>query len=306
MATPIPLDLTGKTALITGGSNGIGAAMVQAYARLNASIVIADLPSTSSSAKKVIDSLKHPARAIFVPVDITDWSSMVGLFKTAISRFGTVDIVVANAGVMETKPFFDFEVDEATGDLREDAGVTRVLDINLKGTMNTPSTAQTSKQTASLRAQQTRGSIVLISSTSGFFGGTSVVSYCASKHGVIGLLRASQAAARRFGIQVNGVAPFITPTFITEAYSGKYRRRGLPLNTPENVADVVVGTSLALGAEQASGMCFLVAGGTTREVEGPRNAAVASYMGEYVKLALDQAREFFEDLGGYPLPQARV
>lgn len=108
----------------------------------------------------------------------------------------------------------------------------------------------------------TRGSIVLISSTSGFFGGTSVVSYIASKHGVIGLLRASQAAARKFGVQVNAVAPFITPTFITEGYSEKYRQRGLPLNTPTSVADVVVRTSLGKDGDTdspgGSGSCFLV------------------------------------------------
>lgn len=75
MATSIANDLAGKTALVTGGSNGIGAAIVQAYAVLNANIVIADLPSTSSHADKVISSLKHPDRAIFVPVDITLRSS---------------------------------------------------------------------------------------------------------------------------------------------------------------------------------------------------------------------------------------
>lgn len=136
MASSIPSDLTSKTVLVTGGANGIGAAIVQAYTRLNANIVIADLPSTSSSANALIDSLSHPDRAIFVPADITDWTSMVALFKTAISKFGRVDIVVANAGIMETKPFFDFDVDESTGDLREGLGTARVVDINLKGTMN--------------------------------------------------------------------------------------------------------------------------------------------------------------------------
>lgn len=136
MASSVPSDLTSKTVLVTGGANGIGAAIVQAYARLNANIVIADLSSTSSSASTLIDSLSHPDRAIFVPVDITDWTSMVALFNTAVSKFGRVDIVVANAGIMETKPFFDFDVDESTGDLSEERGAARVVDINLKGTMN--------------------------------------------------------------------------------------------------------------------------------------------------------------------------
>lgn len=319
MESSTPTNLAHKTVLVTGGANGIGAAIVQAYASLDANIVVADLPSASASARSLIDSLGHAGRAIFVPVDITDWMSMVGLFKAAVSEFGKVDVVVANAGIMETRPFFDFDVDASTGELREESGLARVVDVNLKGTMNSKccsfcamirglfweglcdccswgdfksnSSLTTQTHTAlrlamfhmqSNQLQQfpslnspmspsrsdvspapTRGSIVLISSTSGFFGGTSVVSYIASKHGVIGLLRASQAAARKFDVQVNAVAPFITPTFITEGYSEKYRQRGLPLNTPTSVADVVVRTSLGgkdgrTESPGGSGNCFLV------------------------------------------------
>lgn len=136
MEHSIPANLAHKTVLVTGGANGIGAAIVQAYASLDANIVVADLPSASSSARTLIDSLDHSGRAIFVPVDITDWTSMVGLFKAALSEFGKVDIVVANAGIMETKPFFDFDVDASTGELREESGLAKVVDVNLKGTMN--------------------------------------------------------------------------------------------------------------------------------------------------------------------------
>ena len=122
--------------MVTGGANGIGAAIVQGYARLNANIVIADLPSAASSANKIINAIVGSGRAIFVSVDITDWSSMVDLFKTAKSEFGRVDIVVANAGIMETKPFFDFDLDPSTGDLKDEPGLGRVIDVNLKGTMN--------------------------------------------------------------------------------------------------------------------------------------------------------------------------
>lgn len=100
-----------------------------------------------------------------------------------------------------------------------------------------------------------RGSIVLVSSTSGFFGGTGVVSYIASKHATVGLLRASQTAAKRYGVRVNGVAPFITPTFITEGYSQLYKERGLPLNKAEDVASAVVKTSVDATNQ---GRCFLV------------------------------------------------
>lgn len=88
-----------------------------------------------------------------------------------------------------------------------------------------------------------RGSIVLTASTSGYFGGTSVVSYIATKHGVVGAARASQRKAKEFEIRVNVLAPFFTPTYITGRYSNEWKRRGLPANTVEDVANAVLSTS---------------------------------------------------------------
>jgi NAD(P)-dependent dehydrogenase (short-subunit alcohol dehydrogenase family) len=93
-------------------------------------------------------------------------------------------------------------------------------------------------------ADNARGSIVLIASTSGYFGGTGVVSYIASKHGVVGLARASQKKANKLGVRVNVVAPFFTPTHITAGYSEKWKESGLPANTVHDVANAVVSTSM--------------------------------------------------------------
>lgn len=100
----------------------------------------------------------------------------------------------------------------------------------------------------------TGGSIVLIASTSGYFGGTGVAGYVTSKHGVVGLMRASQATAVKYNIRVNAVAPFFTPTHITASYAEKWKEAGLEANTPEGVAEVVMHTSLG----ERSGRCTLV------------------------------------------------
>ena len=92
-------------------------------------------------------------------------------------------------------------------------------------------------------SDDSRGSIVLIASTSGYFGGTGVVSYIASKHAVVGLCRASQRVANQLQIRVNVVAPFFTPTYITGGYSAEWKERGLPANTVEDVATAVVEAS---------------------------------------------------------------
>jgi NAD(P)-dependent dehydrogenase (short-subunit alcohol dehydrogenase family) len=90
-----------------------------------------------------------------------------------------------------------------------------------------------------------KGSVILVASTSGYFGGTGVVSYISSKHGVVGLARASQRKANEIGVRVNVIAPFFTPTHITTGYSEEWARRGLPANTVQDVAKAIVDTSMS-------------------------------------------------------------
>lgn len=99
------------------------------------------------------------------------------------------------------------------------------------------------------------GSIVLVGSTSSYFGGTGVTAYVASKHGVLGLLRASQSTARDLGVRVNGIAPFLTPTHITAGFAQRWQDRGLEENTPERVAEVIALVALD---ETRQGDCVLV------------------------------------------------
>ncbi|KIY02626.1 uncharacterized protein Z520_01091 [Fonsecaea multimorphosa CBS 102226] len=301
MAQPTRLD--NKTAIVTGSANGIGAETVRLYNSLGANVVIADLSSSRDAAETLIQSLKDPSRASFISVNITVWKEISTLFDQTKRQFGQIDIVIANAGIMESRSFYDFETAD-DGSLREDDDVHRVIDVNLKGTMNTLRLAMFHMRSNPVDRTGFRGSIVLVSSTSGFFGSTAVVSYIASKHGVVGLLRSSQTAARKYGVRVNGVAPFITPTFITEGYSQSYAATGLPLNQPEDVvAGAIVKTSVD---SESQGRCFLVYRGKTKEVEEARNAAIASYMGEEIKTAMDGAKKFFDEIGGYPLPRARA
>jgi NAD(P)-dependent dehydrogenase (short-subunit alcohol dehydrogenase family) len=102
-------------------------------------------------------------------------------------------------------------------------------------------------------------SILLVGSTSSYFGGTGVTAYVASKHGVLGLLRASQSTARDLGVRVNGIAPFLTPTHITAGFAQRWKDQGLEENTPERVAEAIALTALD---ETRQGECVLVRNGT--------------------------------------------
>lgn len=126
-------NLASKTVIITGGCGGIGAATVALFHSHGANVVIADLPHTESTARALISSLSP--RVVFIPSDIRNWASMCNLFRQARALFGPIEIVVANAGIMESTEFFKEEFDES-GELKEPRAAYQVLDVNLKGTMN--------------------------------------------------------------------------------------------------------------------------------------------------------------------------
>jgi NAD(P)-dependent dehydrogenase (short-subunit alcohol dehydrogenase family) len=127
---------TNKTVLITGAARGIGAATAKQFNAHGANVVLADLAQFRSTAEGLIEhDLPDPSRAIFVQGDIVDWIELRECFKKTLERFGGIDIVVANAGIMESRSVLDFEVDE-DGELKEDDEAKRVFDVNLRGTLN--------------------------------------------------------------------------------------------------------------------------------------------------------------------------
>lgn len=124
-----------KTVIVTGGAGGIGAQTIRTFHAHGCNVVIADLPFASGAAESLISSLSDPNRALFHETDITDWEAMRDLFRTTKERFSQVDIVIANAGLMESRGFFDFDEDE-NGELKEPTEAYKIIDVNLKGSMN--------------------------------------------------------------------------------------------------------------------------------------------------------------------------
>lgn len=100
-----------------------------------------------------------------------------------------------------------------------------------------------------------RGSIVLVTSTSGYFGGTGVAAYISSKHGVTGLLRSCQVIANKANIRVNAVAPSFTPTRLTKGFANEWYKSGIESNTAEGVAAMIAQIS---ADPSKRGTCCLV------------------------------------------------
>lgn len=131
-------QIAGKTIIITGGSNGIGAETARLFSLHGANVVIADLKSTATEAEKLITQLRLSRQACFIPTDILRWDQMKDLFRQTVERFGNIHLVVANAGIMESRSVFDMNA-IGQGELEESLEGFRVLDVNIKGTLNSKS-----------------------------------------------------------------------------------------------------------------------------------------------------------------------
>ncbi|RKL25268.1 hypothetical protein BFJ70_g12314 [Fusarium oxysporum] len=260
--------LADKTVIVTGGANGIGAETVRLFNSHGANTIIADLERTRAEGEAVIRSLQHPTSALFITVNILIWDQIKALFSQCIQHFGKIDIVVANAGIMESQSLFDIENVDEQGELRESTEGFRVIDVNLKGTINR------------------------------YFGTTGVGAYITSKHGLTGLLRASQQGARDLGIGVNAVAPFFTPTPTFKELAEKWKNSGLKSNTPGDVAQAIALAS----TQKETGKCYMVVGRKSVEVENSRNALLEQWLGRETTGLLQSASKLFE-ANGYPLPK---
>ncbi|MEM8646518.1 MAG: SDR family NAD(P)-dependent oxidoreductase [Pseudomonadota bacterium] len=184
-------DLSGKTALVTGGGTGVGAAIAAALAEAGAKTTIC---GRREEPLKVLAE-QHSAMS-WATADITDEVAVTELFEAR----GPFDIVIANAGAAQSAPL-------ARTDL---AQWQRMIDVNLTGTFLTLREAQRALGKADW------GRLIAIASTAGLKGYGYVAPYCAAKHGVVGLIRALALETAGRGITANAVCPGFTETPLLE------------------------------------------------------------------------------------------
>ncbi|KAH1354793.1 hypothetical protein KXX33_007907 [Aspergillus fumigatus] len=265
-------NLTGKTAVLTGGAGGIGTAIAKLLLEHGANVVVADLEHTRPIVETMI-------------VDLPE-------------------LVIANAEVMERTPVLDMDQIDEHGNLEESHEFCKVIDINVKGTMNCLRHAIFSmKGNQPCYPDGSRGAVVLVSSISGYFGGTGVSGYITSKHAVTGMLRGSQLVASQYDIRVNAVAPFVTPTAMAGGFSEAWQAKGLPINTTEGVATVVL--TLAVNPAE-KGSCYIVSGPILREVEHTQKLLLTEWLGEDLTRVFRDANEFFESQGGVSIAKVSL
>jgi len=184
-------DLKGKTAIITGGSRGIGHACCLEFAKAGANIVFT-YNKSEVEAKALEETIKTlGAGCAGIKTDIKDYNQCRQVVEQALARFGQLDIVVNNAGITKDKALMMMTVE----DWRE------VVDTNLGGTFNMTRAAITTF------LKQKKGCVVNMSSVSGLTGLPRQTNYSASKAGIIGFSKALAKEVAAYGIRVNVVCP---------------------------------------------------------------------------------------------------
>jgi 3-oxoacyl-[acyl-carrier protein] reductase len=218
-----------KVAVVTGGAQGIGAAIVERLASEGASIAVVDI--NGEKAKEVALALQQKGvDAESYQVDVSDTEAVKTLVGEVSKRFGRIDILVNNAGI--TRDGLLMTMGEKDWDL--------VLAVNLKSVFNF------TKAVARTMLKQKSGSIINISSVVGLMGNGGQVNYSASKAGIIGITKSSAKELSSRNIRVNAIAPGYIQTAMTDKLDEKARTaltEAIPskrLGSPEDVANAVL------------------------------------------------------------------
>jgi NAD(P)-dependent dehydrogenase (short-subunit alcohol dehydrogenase family) len=213
-----PRSLTGKVAVVTGGARGIGRALAGALAAEGARVAIVDLDGAAAEA--AARELGPPTLGL--ALDVTDGAAFTAALDDVERRLGPLAVLVNNAGIMPVGP------------LEEDseASVTRQLEINLHAVIRGTQEA--------IRRMRPRGAghIVNVASLAGRAGAPHLATYCATKHGVVGLSEAVRAELRGSGVEISVVMPGYAQTDLA---AGVPDLRGVRRVSPEEIAEATIG-----------------------------------------------------------------
>jgi 3-oxoacyl-[acyl-carrier protein] reductase len=242
--------LDGRTAVVTGGAQGIGFAIAERYVAEGARVVLGDLDLDAT--ESAVAKLGGRDVAAAVRCDVTNADEVEALIASAVDTFGGLDVMVNNAGITR----------DATMRKMTEEQFDQVISVHLKGTWNG------TRKAADVMRENKRGAIVNISSISGKVGLPGQTNYSAAKAGIVGMTKAGAKELAHLGIRVNAIQPGLVRTAMTEALRPEIWQEkldGVPMGRaaePEEIGKV----ALFLASDLSSYMT-----GTVLEVTGGRH-----------------------------------
>ncbi|MDQ0471961.1 SDR family oxidoreductase [Labrys wisconsinensis] len=247
--------LKGKTAIVTGAGQGIGAATAEAFAREGATVVIAERNAeTGAVVARAIEAAG--GRAQFVETDVTDRTSVEAMAARTLAAYGSIDILVNNAGIN----VFHEPLETSEEEWR------RCFAVDLEGVWTV-----TRAVLPSMRSRK-NGAVVNIASSHSFSIIPHTFPYPVAKHGLLGLTRSLGIEYAAEGIRVNAIAPGYIETPIAVAYWNTFpdpeaeRRRAYDLHPPKRIGrpEEVAMTAVFLASDEApfiNAACIVIDGG---------------------------------------------
>ncbi len=227
-----------RTALVTGGSRGIGRAIALALARQGAAVAVNYRERADAAAEVVALVARNGGRAMAVQADVRDFAAVKAMTDTVARTLGPIDILVNNAGILRDKPVA-FMTDEEWN---------AVLDTCLKGAFHCI------KALSKSMARAKRGRIVNIASDAGLLGDMMRANYASAKAGMIGLTKTVAREMAASGVTVNALAPGVIETELLAGMTDSRRRAMLDrvpmgrFGTPDEVAAAVIALVSDTGA----------------------------------------------------------
>ncbi len=226
-------SLASKTAFVTGGSRGIGRAIALGLAHAGADVALSYRDRRDDAEKVCREIEKHGRRAAAYPMDVTDRASITAAAKDAQAAFGSISVLVNNAGINKPTDF----------DKVEDADWDQILATNLRGPFIC------AQVFLPLLAKSGGGSIVHIGSVSGQYGGPRTAHYAASKAGLISLAQVIARFGAQYGVRSNTVAAGLIASDMAQA--------GLAAASVQKAAEGILLKRMGTTAEVADAVVFL-------------------------------------------------